>query len=177
MQTGSFGPLRKKVKEFASRGKVRIVHPIAVNNKIEVFDTKGKLLYRRKSPVHGTIWDLFNALLYAPELPLTKNITVEVVLVDITEKRVKDGKGTWRRKGISKINKELSAYHESVLFAKKSDYMRFIPFKKGVEFTVTSHAKETGIKRAMSQKVLYVLCKMKVIKRIGKKGNAWVYVR
>ena len=177
VQTGSFGPLRKKVKEFASRGKVRIIHPIAVNNKIEVFDTKGKLLYRRKSPVHGTLWNLFDALLYAPELPLVKNVTIEVILADITEKRVKDGKGAWQRKGISKIDKELSAYHKNVIFTKKNDFMCFIPFKKGMEFTVTSHAKETGIKRDMSQKVLYVLYKMKVIKRIGKKGNAWVYVR
>jgi hypothetical protein len=176
VQTGSFGPLRKKVKEFASLDKVRIIHPIAVNKKIEVFDTNGKLLYRRKSPVHGTLWNLFDALLYAPELPLLKNIQIEAVLVDITEKRVKDGKGAWRRKGISIKDKELSAYHESVVFAKKNDFMRFIPFKKREEFTVTTHAQKTGIKRHISQKVLYVLTKMKIIKRLGKRGNAWLYV-
>jgi len=177
VQTGSFGPLRKKVKAFASHGRVRIIHPIAVTLRIEVYDTKGKLLYKRKSPLHGSLWDLFNALLYAPELPLTKNVIIEAVLADITEKRIKDGKGAWRRKGISKLDKELTAYHKNVIFTKKNDFMCFIPFKKGVEFTVTSHAKATGIKRAMSQKVLYVLCKMRVIKRIGKKSNAWVYVR
>ena len=177
VQTGSFGPLRKKVKEFASLGKVRIIHPIPLNKKIEVFDTKGKLLSRRKSPLHGSLWDLFDALLYAPELPLIKNVRIEVVLADITEKRVKDGKGAWRRKGISIKDKELSAYHESVVFAKKNDYMRFIPFKKGEEFTVSSHAQKAGIKRHISQKALYVLTRMKVINRIGKKGKAWVYVR
>ena len=176
VQTGSFKPLKNKIKDFASRGKVRIIHPIAVNSKIEVFDTRGKLLYRRKSPVHGNLWSLFDALLYAPELPLIKNVSIEVVLADITEKRVKDGKGAWRRKGISKLDKELSVYHESILFAKKSDFMRFIPFKKGENFTVTTHAKKANIKRNISQKALYTLFKMKVIKRIGKKGNAWVYM-
>ena len=177
IQTGSFGPLRKKVKEFASLGKVRIIHPIPVNKKIEVFDTKGKLLSRRKSPLHGTLWDLFDALLYAPELPLIKNVKIEAVLVDITEKRIKDGKGSWRRKGISIKDKEMTAYHESVVFSKKSDYLRFIPFKKGEEFTVTAHAQKAGIKRHISQKTLYVLTKMNIINRIGKKGKAWVYVR
>jgi len=177
VQTGSFGPLKKKVKEFASLGKVRIIHPIPVTKKIEVFNTKGKLLSRRKSPLHGNLWDLFDALLYAPELPLIKNVQIEAVLVDITEKRIKDDKGSWRRKGISIKDKELSAYHESVVFSKKSDYMRFIPFKKGEEFTVTAHAQKAGIKRHISQKALYVLTKMKVINRIGKKGKAWVYVR
>ena len=177
VQTGSFGPLRKKVKEFASLDKVRIIHPIPVNKKIEVFNTKGKLLSRRKSPLHGSLWDLFDALLYAPELPLIKNVQIEVVLADITEKRVKDGKGAWRRKGISIKDKELTAYHESVVFAKKNDFTRFIPFKKGEEFTVSSHAQKAGIKRHISQKALYVLTKMKVINRVGKKGRAWVYSR
>ena len=177
VQIGSFGPLKRKVKEFASLGKVKIVHPIAISKKIEVFNTSGKLLYSRKSPVKGTLWDFFDALLYAPEVPLIKGVTIEVVLADITEKRVKDGKGTWRRKGISIKDKELSAFHESILFAKKNDYLRFIPFKKKEEFTVSSLAKETGIKPWVARKVLYVLTKMKVVKRTGKKGKAWVYTR
>ena len=178
VQTGSFAPLKKKVKEFASFGKVRIIHPIAISRKIEVYDTKGKLLYRRKSPVRGSSWDIFDALLSAAELPLIKGVTIELALIDICEKRIKDGKGSWRRKGISKLDKELSAFHESIVLNKKSDYLRhFIPFKKGEEFTVTSHAEKTGIKRHISQKALYVLTKMKVIKRIRKEKRAWVYVR
>ncbi|MCL2265077.1 MAG: hypothetical protein FWC22_03445 [Treponema sp.] len=177
VQTGNFAPLKKKVKEFASLGKVRIIHPIAVMRNIEVYDTKDKLLYKRKSPVHGSLWNLFEALLHAPELPLLKGVTIEAVLADITEKRVKDGKGSWRRKGISIKDKELSAFHESVIFSKPKDYLRFIPFKKGEEFTAASLAKEANIEKWTAGKVLYVLTKLKVVKRIGKKRNAWVYVR
>ena len=177
VQTGSFGPLRKKVKEFAAIGKVRIIHPIAVTKKIEVYNIEEKLLYRRKSPLHGTPWDIFNALLHAPQLPLIRGVTIEIAMVDITEKRVKDGKGAWRRKGISIKDKELSAFHESILLSKPKDYLRFIPFKKEEKFTVSSHAEKTGIKRWMSQRALYVLMKMNVIKRVGKEGNAWVYAR
>jgi len=178
VQTGSFAPLKKKVKAFAALGKVRIIHPIAAAKKIEVYDIKGKLLYRRKSPVHGSLWDIFDALLSAPEIPLIKGVTVEAVIVDITEKRIKDGKGSRRRKGISKFDKELAAFHERHVFGKKSDYLKyFIPFKKGEEFTVSSHAQKANIKRHFSQKALYVLTKMKIIKRIRKEKQAWVYVR
>ena len=177
VQTGSFAPLKKKVMKFASLGKVRIIHPIAVTRILEVYDTNGKMLYRRKSPLRGTLWDLFDVLISAPELPLCKGVTVEAVLADITEKRVKDGKGSWRRKGISIKDKELSAYHESVIFTKPKDYLRFIPFKKNEEFTVNALAKETEIKTDIARKVLYTLTKLKVIKRTGKKRNAWVYVR
>lgn len=177
VQTGSFGPLRKKIKEFASIGKVRIIHPIAVTKKIEVCSADGKPLYSRKSPLHGTSWDIFNALLHAPQLPLIRGVTIEIAMVDIIEKRVKDGKGAWRRKGISIKDKQLSAFHESILLSKPKDYLRFIPFKKNERFTVSSHSEKTGIKKWMSQRALYVLMKMNIIKRVGKEGNAWVYVR
>jgi len=178
VQTGSFGPLKKKIKKLTQYGKVRIIHPIAVVKKIEVYDTSEKLLYRRKSPVRGCIWDLFDVLMYAPELPLVKGVVIEVVLADITEKRVKDGKGSWRRKGISIRDRELSAWHENIIFTKKTDYLKyFIPFKKNEEFTVSSLAKKTGIKTDTARKALYTLSKMKIVIRKEKKGNCWVYTR
>jgi len=175
VQTGSFAPLKEKVKEFAKKGKVRIIHPIAVSKYIEVYDTEGKLLHRRKSPSRGSLWDLFDALLYAPLIPLIKNVKIEAALIDITEKRIKDGKGSWRRKGISIYDKELSGWHECILFENPKDYLYFIPFKKGQEFTVSCLAKAENIKAWDARKVLYVLTKMKVVKRVGKKGKAWVY--
>ncbi|MCL2805374.1 MAG: hypothetical protein FWD26_05490 [Treponema sp.] len=175
VQTGSFGPLKKKIKEFTSCGKVRIIHPIVVSKKIEVYAQDGTFLYRRKSPKKGSPWDIFNALLYAPELPLTKGVTIELVMADIIEKRVKNGKGSWRRGGISIQDKELSVWHGRITLNKKADYLRFIPFKKGEEFTVSSLSQQTGIKKPTVQKALYVLTKMKLVKRVCKKKNAWIY--
>ncbi len=181
VQTGSFGPLKDKVKELAASSSVRIIHPVAVKKIIEVYKPVngevpfGALLYRRKSPLKGSPWDIFDALLSAPLLPLIKGLSIEVVLVDILEKRVKDGKGSWRRKGISLYDKELAACHESVLFKKPSDYLRFIPFKKREEFTSSLLAEREGINANTARKALYVLTKMGAVKRKGKNGNAWVY--
>ena len=177
VQTGSFAPLRKKVKELASDGRVRIIHPIAVSKKIEVYGEDGSLLYRRKSPVKGCPWDFFDALLHAPELPLIRGVTFEIVMADITEKRVKDGKGSWRRKGVSIKDRELSAWHESILLKKPADYLRFVPFKKSEEFTVSQLAERAQIDKWRAGKALYVLTKMKIVKKTGKKGSAWVYTR
>ena len=177
VQTGSFAPLEKKVKEFASQSKVKIIYPIAVKKIIEVYSKQKRLLYKRKSPVKGSIWNIFDALVYSPTIPLIKNVKIEVVLADITEKRIKDGKGSWRRKGISIYDKELAAFHDSIIFEKKSDFLRFIPFKKNEEFTVKTLAESAEVKILTARKALYVLTKMKVVKRIGKKQRAWVYVR
>jgi hypothetical protein len=184
VQTGSFGPLKAKIKEFTAAGKVRIIYPVAVIKRIEVYEPaydEGKniltFLYRRKSPVKGTSWNLFDALLHAPELPLIRGLSIEVALIEVLEKRVKDGKGSWRRKGISVIDRELAALHESLLFEKPSDYLRFVPFKKREEFTSALLAKRADIDSGMAVKALYVLNKMGVVKRIGKRGNSWVYVK
>ena len=177
VQTGSFAPLLKKIKTISANAKVRIIHPVIVCKILEVYDEKGVFLYRRKSPVKGTPWDLFDVLMYAPELALLKGVTIELILTDITEKRVKDGKGSWRRKGMSIKDKVLTTWHEKRVFAKKSDYLRFIPFKKGVEFTVSSLAAECGIRDSIARRALYVLTKIKAVKRVGKTRNAWVYTR
>jgi hypothetical protein len=180
IQTGSFAPLAGKVKELAAAGSVRIIHPIGVSKVIEVYEPGnpyGAMLYRRKSPLKGTQWNIFDALLHAPLLPLTPGLKIEIVFVDILEKRIKDGKGSWRRKGVSLHDKELATLHESILLEKPADYLRFVPFKKKEEFTSASFAKSTGISTDTARKVLYVLTKMKVVKRMGKTGNSWVYVR
>lgn len=177
VQTGSFAPLKKKVKEFASKGRVRIVYPVAVSKKIEVYGPRGKFLYRRKSPVRGSQWNLFDALIHAPELALTNGVTIEVVLADVTEKRVKDGKGSWRRKGISIKNRELAAWRESITLEKPADYLRFVPFKRREEFTSSLLAERAGIDKWTARRALYTLTIMKVIKRTGKKGSGWLYVR
>ena len=177
VQTGSFAPLKKKVKEFTVHGKVRIIYPVAVTKKIEVYDSKGKFLYRRKSPLRGSPWNLFDALLHAPELPLQKGVVIEIVLADITEKRVRDGKGSWRRKGVSIKDRELLAWHESIVLRKPADYLRFVPFNKKEEFTVSMLAKSAEVNQWTAQKALYVLNKMKVVKKIGKKAREHLYVR
>ena len=175
VQTGSFGPLKKKAAHFASLGRVIIIHPVIIAKMIEVYDTKGKKLYSRKSPRKGSEWDLFDNLLYAPELPLIPGLGIELALVDVCEKRIKDGKGSWRRKGISIQDKELTAWHGCLSLECPADYLRFVPFKKGEEFTAAQLTEKAGIDAGLSRKVLYVLNKINVIHRTGKKGRAWLY--
>ena len=175
VQTGSFGPLKEKVKGLAQRGKVRIIHPVIITKYIEVFSAGGKRQYRRKSPRAGSVWDLFKALLYAPELPLIPGLSIELVLADVTERRLRDGKGSWRRKGVSIVDRELTAWHETITLNSPKDYRRFAPFKKSEEFTAAMLAEQAGIARETAQKTLYVLTRMRVVTRVGKRKNAFVY--
>ena len=189
VQTGSFGPLKQKVKELAALGGVRIIHPVIITKFIEVFEAPakgkkrsasaktGKRLYRRKSPRTGTPWDLFRALVYAPELPRIPGLRIELALLDVIEKRLQDGRGSWRRKGVSILDREIAARHENIPLEQPKDYLRFVPFKKDEEFTTTLLAERAGIDAHTAQKTLYVLTKLGIVKRIGKRGNSIVYIR
>jgi hypothetical protein len=175
VQTGSFGPLKKKIPELLLQGPVRIIHPIIVRKTLETWDDKGAFHRRRKSPRKGTPWDLFNALIYAPELPLLPGLSLELALVDVLEKRILDGKGSWRRKGASIADKSITEYHETMVFNAPRDYRRFLPFKKKEPFTVKNLAEKAGIAPDIARKTLYVLTRIGLAERAGKKGNAWVY--
>ncbi|GHV78464.1 hypothetical protein AGMMS49944_02550 [Spirochaetia bacterium] len=175
VQTGSFGPLKKKVPELLRLGPVRIVHPIIIRKSIETWDEAGVLLRSRKSPRKGSAWDLFKALIYAPELPLLPGLSLELALLDVLEKRILDGKGSWRRKGASIADKSVTEYHETMVFTAPRDYRYFLPFKARENFTVRGLAEKAGIPAAVAGKTLYVLTRIGLAKRVGKEGNAWVY--
>lgn len=175
VQTGSFGPLRSKVEALASSFPVRIIHPIAAERIIELRDEGGTLIRRRLSPRKGSPWDLFSALVYAPKLPLIEGLTIELAMTEETEQRVDDGRGSWRRKGISVANRELRAIRETLVLAEVADYRRFAPFSMSEDFGARELAATAGIKIPLARKTLYVLSRIGVIFETEKKGNAKRY--
>jgi hypothetical protein len=175
IQTGSFGPLKEKVKNLLLSHPVRIVHPVVITKYIETYSTNALLLRRQKSPRRGSPWDLFKSLLYAPELPLLKGISVELALIDVMEQRVQDGKGSWRRGGTSITGRELTGWRGSIVLKKPGDYRRFIPAALNRDFTVSSLAESAGISGTLARKTLYVLNKMGVVERTGKRKRFYTY--
>ena len=177
VQTGSFGPIREKIKCLAKNNKVRLIHPITNQKHIELYNSDGNLAHKRKSPRKGSIWDIFKVLIYAPELVSQRNLTIELAVIDIVEKRVNDGNGSWRRKYVSITDRSLGVWHSSIVLSKRSDYNKFIPYKKNEFFTVRDLAKKAGINAALARKTLYVLTKMGLVEKTGRQCKAPVYKR
>ena len=177
VQTGSFGPLKEKAKILTKKGRLRIIYPIISQKKIELYDAGGRLLHRRKSPLKGNAWDLFKALVHAQEIPLLKNLVIELPFTDVVEKRIDDGTGSWRRKGVRISDRFLGSRHNSIILKSRKDYYIFIPFSKNEKFTVRDLGEKAGIKPVLAGKTLYVLKKMGLVEQVGKKGRAYLYQR
>jgi hypothetical protein len=175
VQTGSFGPLKTKIPRLLLQGPVRLIHPIILRKTIETWDDRGTLLRRRLSPRKGTAWDLFDALIHAPELPRLKGLSVELALVDVLETRIMDGKGSWRRRGASIADRSITEYHETMVFNAPRDYRYFLPFKAGEPFTAKNLGEKAGIRADIARKVLYVLTRIGLAERTGKAGKAYLY--
>ena len=175
VQIGSFGPLKKKAGELAARGGLRVICPIIVVKHLEVFDERGRLQSRKKSPKYGSVWDLFSSLVYAPELPRLPGLEIELAMVEVAEERVPDGRGSRRRGGMSIRDRRMLVLHERICLKKPSDYLRFVPFARGEEFTSKIFKEKAKIRVTLARKVLYVLAKLGVVEKIGRRQTAYVY--
>jgi hypothetical protein len=175
IQTGSFAPLKEKVKNLSLEHKIRIVHPVILHKYIDLFDKNGVIIHSRKSPVSGGKWDLFKVLIYGWEIAASDNVCIELAFVDIVEKRLNDGLGSWRRKGVSIVGKSITARYPPLVLRGKADYVQFAPFERDARWTTADLSRRAKISSSLAGKTLFALTKLGVVERTGKKGRAWVY--
>lgn len=177
IQSGNFGAIKDKIAFLVRSATVRLVFPIALVRWIEVYSTDGALIRRRKSPRRGTEWELFGALIRAPLLPLLHGLSIELALVEETEVRVDDGRGSWRRKGVSVTDRKMETLRGRIVLNSVSDYRALLPPSLDSLFTVKDLAKAAGIRPVLARKALYVLSRIGIVREQGKQGNAKQYVR
>jgi hypothetical protein len=174
IQTGNFAALKKKLPALTKEGGVRLIYPVIVNKTIELYDNEGNLLRRRKTSRKGNPWNIFNELIYAPALIRLRNLTIEIVLVNALERRRDDGKGSWRRKGISIDDRILEDCLERIILKKKADWRRrFLPVKG--ECTAKTLALAARISPVLARKTLYTLEKAELVEKLHKQGRSWIY--
>ena len=173
IQTGNFTALKAKIPALTRAGAVRLIYPVIIVKTLELYDTGGNLLSRKKSPRRGTAWDIFGELIYAPALVGRRRLTVEIALVDAVERRRDDGKGSWRRKGVSIEDRILETWRGQIVLKKKADWKRFVPLSG--ELTVKTLAAAVHIRPVLARKTLYVLEKASLVQKIRKEGRSWVY--
>jgi ribosomal protein S25 len=175
IQTRSFSSIRDKLRDLTQENRVRLVHPIAYQKWITRLDEDKKQVSRRKSPRRGRVEDVFSELVYLPKLLMSPNFELEVVLVDLEEYWIDDGRGSWRRRRWSIHDKKMLELRERYLFKSPENFKQLIPEALPKEFTSRMLSKETGLNMRLAQKMLYCLTKMNIVERNGKKGRAYLY--
>ena len=176
IQTRNLRALRRKLKVLLEHHLVRLVHPIAQEKWIVRKTGSGKkILGRRKSPKVGRLTDLFAEMVSIPDLINHDNLVLEIVMIQEEEIRHADGRGSWRRKGQSVKDHRLLDVLEVVSFAKKEDFLRFLPGDLEQPFSNQSLTQRMDISIHTTRQMTYCLKKMGLIQPVGKHRNQLLF--
>ena len=177
IQTSRLGKLRTKLEKLANHHRIRLVHPVPASKIIAHVDARSNELARRRSPKRGRLEDAFGEIADIASVLLNRNITLEIALVDVTEYRHADGKGSWRRRGISIVGRRLDMIVSRKEFRTGADYVALLPEELGREFTNRDLGDITGWRYPAVQAITRALRKMGLLAIAGKRERAFLYRR
>lgn len=172
VQTKNFSAIKKKLSQLVKNHKVHLVHPIPLRRQIlRVAPETGELLSSRKSPKKGDVYDLFSELIRIPHLILHPNLTIEAFLIIDQETRCDDGLGSWRRRGVSIVDRSLVKVVETHEFYSEQDYLAVLPEGLSEPFSNKELAQLAKIPVTKARKVTYTLKHAGILEEVGKRGN------
>lgn len=178
IQTGSFGAIRDKLRRLARRHRVILIYPVAARKFIVRLDPDtGEEVSCRRSPKRGKLIEVFYELPSVARLLKAENLGVEVVMTIERHLRRDDGQGSWRRRGVSLVGRELVEVVETHRFDRPRDLLGLLPEGLPERFTVPELAEGLGVGRALAGKVAYTLRYSGAVRYVGKRGRAFVYRR
>ena len=178
IQTSGFSHISSKLQSLLEKQKVRLVYPLAVEKELIVYDrTHSSVLYRRRSPKKQSLIDMVDELVRITKILSHPNFELEVMLTKEREIRRNDGNGSWRRSGISIIDRELTDIVQRKLFVRPSDYLILLPDELPEQFTNKSLSLLRGIAHNKAQKITYCLRAVGVLRVAGKSKNQYLLER
>jgi len=176
IQTRNFAAIKGKLSSLFKNHPVRLVYPLPNKKWIVKQTPEGeKQLSRRLSPKRCGFEDIFNELVRIPNFIAHSNFSLEVLLIEEEEIRHQDGKGSWRRRGWSIVDRKLIEVIDRRLYEKPSDFLHFIPDSLEKPFRNSDLVEALGISQRLGQKLTYCLRKMNALKTVGKKGNSLLH--
>jgi hypothetical protein len=177
VQTKNFSALKKKIQALAEKHKVRLVYPLPEKKWITYVTKDLIVLSKRKSPRKGKLTDLFRELVMISHMIGEESFSLEVLFIDEEEVRCDDGKGSWRRRGVSIKDRRLLKVNDQFLFQTKADYLKILPDSLNDVFTNRELAKLAKISVRTAQQITYCLRKGGVIRLAEKKQRELAFKR
>ena len=156
--------IRKKLDTLLKNHRVLLIHPIVKDKWIVAIDHQSKkVIHKRLSPTHHSY------IIASP------NLTIELLLVQVEEFRVNDGKGSWRRNGWSISDRRLVNVLERKVFCSPIDFLMLKPPSIKPPFTNGELAYALGSSLRLAQKMSYCLYKMDLLEVVDKRGRSFLY--
>ena len=178
VQTGSFSPLKKKLPRLLERHSVTLVYPIAQDRYIvKVATDPDAPATRRKSPKHGSVFEVFSVLTSIPALLAHPNLILEIVMtVEEDIRTVNEGRTRWRR-GWVRLDRRLVDVVATHTISSMAELFAMLDHELPEQFTANDIATAMKSSRRLGQQAAYCFREGGVSEISGKRGNALVYRR
>lgn len=177
VQTRNIGSISAKILHLACVKPVRIVHPIVMETIIERLDPGDhSLASTRKAKTRRDFYSVFDELVRAPLVIASPNVRFDVVLVRVRELRVRDGSGSWRKRGDRVLSRDLAGIIRTISLDSRADWLAMIPATLAPPYESASLGAALGIAAQRARKVLYAFSRAGLLREAGKAGNRKLYV-
>jgi hypothetical protein len=175
VQTKNFSAIKPKLQNLTQKQQVRLVYPLTERKTLTYISKTGQIIEKRKSTKKGVFTDVFQELVRIPTLLGNENFSLEILFIDEEEVRCADGKGSWRRRGVSVKERRLVSINRRALFNGKEDFLKLLPDELNPVFTNSELANQAKMPVRAARQITYCLRKSGLIKAVGKKGKALTF--
>ena len=178
IQLAPLTSIRDKIAALLKKHDVLVVKPvIATKHLVKLHRAGGEIISRRRSPKRRTLLDVFEELVHFTRMFPHRRLTLEVVLVEIEERRFPGhGRRRWRRDNDHLVeDQHLIGVLETHRFRKAADLRRLLPPTLPQPFHTGQLAEGLGVERWIAQRMAYCLREMGAIRQVGKLRGAWLY--
>ncbi|MBN1949319.1 MAG: NUDIX domain-containing protein, partial [Candidatus Cloacimonetes bacterium] len=103
------------------------------------------------------------------------HLSLELLQISGEEIRKEDGRGSWRRKGISIDDRRLLEVRQSITVQSKTDLLNLIGRNFPEPCSSSYLARYLSVNPRLARKILYTLARLDLIQSVGKSGNAILY--
>jgi len=178
IQCASLSAIRDKVRRLLDRHAVRVVKPLAARKLLVTRQRKnGPVVSQRHSPSRATAFQIFDELVHFVTVFPHERLTLEVLLVDVEEHRVRRKPRRWRGKDYRVQDRLLRSVAERREFRTASDLLAFLPAGLPEEFTTADVAELASVPRWLAQKAAYCLRETGAVACVERRGRLRLYRR
>lgn len=163
IQTGSFTPLKRKLKAFLPISPVTVVHPMPYQKNVIWIDENGEFSKPHKSPKTPSVWGAFRQLVSILDYLSNESLTVEIVFLDVEEYRMLHPK--YGKRHSTRYERVPTAYRGKTVLKSAADYAALFPDSLPETFGSKEFSKVTHVSGMALSAALKVLLTLGVLSR------------
>ena len=180
IQTGSFYPLKPKIKFYIENTdhRITVVHPIAELKHVIWIDPQcGEISKRNRSPKKGTSSDMLPELYWLSEYIKNDRLSFKIMLLEIDEYRILNGWSKDRKKGADKYDKIPVRLCDIIDVNSENLNETLVPQGLPDNFLSADFSKLTKLKGRKLSSALKLLCILGLIEKGERGAKGFVYKR